>query len=145
MCYTKIKVQCYAFEKKVRIEWFKDLPDYSHSLKESEKLKRSNAIRDLIIQKASKNYRPPEILNAVKEYATDNLNLGESVKELRQMEVMNIKYKVCRSLDAHFIGNPKWGSDIQNAISFLKEQEYLVEFYEVSHLSTYGFIFIHPN
>src|ERR1043165_6694127 len=121
MCYSKIKVQRYAFEKKVRIERFKDSPDHSHSLEESEKLKRSNAVRDLIIQEASKNYRPPEILSAVKEYATDNLDLGESVKELRQMEVTNIKYKVRESLDTHLIGNPKRGSDIQDAISFLKE------------------------
>ena len=49
MCYAKIKVQRYAFEKKVRIERFKDSPDHSHSLEESEKLKRSNAVRDLII------------------------------------------------------------------------------------------------
>ena len=145
MCYAKIKVQRYAFEKKVRIERFKDSPDHSHSLEESEKLKRSNAVRDLIIQEALKNYRPPEILSAVKEYATDNLDLGESVKELRRMEVTNIKYKVRGSLDAHLIGNPKRGSDIRDAISFLKEQGYLVEFYEVSHLSTYGFVFIHPN
>ena len=73
------------------------------------------------------------------------MDLGESVKELRRMEVMNIKYKVRGSLDAHLIGNPKRGSDIQDAISFLKEQGYLVKFYEVSHLSTYDFVFIHPN
>ena len=66
MCYTKIKVQRYAFEKKVRIERFKDSPDHSHSLEESEKLKRSNAIRDLIIQEALKNYRPLEILSAIR-------------------------------------------------------------------------------
>jgi len=67
------------------------------------------------------------------------------VKELRRREVANIKYKIHGSLDVHLIGNPKRESDIQDAISFLNEQGYLVEFYEISHLSTYGFIFIHPN
>ncbi len=145
ICYAKIKVQRYVSEKKVRIERFKDSPDHSHSLEESEKLKRSNVVRDLVIQEVSKNYRPPEILSAIKEYATENLDLGKSVKELRRKEVVNIKYKIRGSLDVHLIGNPKRESDIRDAISFLNEQGYLVEFYEISYLSIYSFVFIHPN
>ena len=67
------------------------------------------------------------------------------MKELRRREVANIKYKIHGSLDVHLIGNPKRESDIRDAISFLNEQGYLVEFYEISYLSTYSFIFIHPN
>ena len=67
------------------------------------------------------------------------------MKELRWREVANIKYKIRGSLDVHLISNPKRESDIWDAISFLNEQGYLVEFYEISYLSTYSFIFIHPN
>ncbi len=97
------------------------------------------------MQEALKNYRPPEIINAVKEYATVELDLGESVKELKPKEVINIKYKVRGSLDIHLIGNFKRSVDIREAISFLREQEYLVEYYEISYLSTYAFVFAKPN
>jgi len=107
LCSVKIKVQRYIFEQKVRIERFKDSPDHTHSLEESEKIKRSQAIRDLVVQEVLKNYRPPEIINAIKEYATVELDLGESVKELKLKEVINIKYKVRRSLDVHLISNSK--------------------------------------
>ena len=97
------------------------------------------------MQEAIKNYRPPEIVSAVKEYATEKLDLGESVKELRWKEVTNIKYKVRGALDTHLVGNSDLRLDIQDSIFFLKNQEYLVEYYEISHLSTYGFVFIHPK
>ncbi|PKY61079.1 hypothetical protein RhiirA4_431576 [Rhizophagus irregularis] len=58
---------------------------------------------------------------------------------------MNIKYKIHGSLDAHLIGNPKRELDIREAISFLEKEEYLVNYYEIPHLSTYGFVFIHPD
>ncbi|GBB95980.1 hypothetical protein RclHR1_02660001, partial [Rhizophagus clarus] len=105
LCFAKIKIYRYAFEQKVLIERFKDSPDHSHTLEESEKLKRSQTVQNLVMQEAIKNYRPPEIVNAVKEYATEKLDLGESVKELRQKEVTNIKYKVRGALNAHLVGN----------------------------------------
>ncbi|CAB5217379.1 unnamed protein product [Rhizophagus irregularis] len=145
MCSAKIKVQRYISEQKVRIERFQDSPDHSHALEESKRLKRSQIVRDLVIQEAVKNYKPPEIVSVVKEYATDKLDLGESVKELRRKEVTNIKYKIHGSLDAHLIGNPKRELDIREAISFLEKEEYLVNYYEIPHLSTYGFVFIHPD
>jgi hypothetical protein len=83
MCSAKIKVRRYPSEQKVIIEQFGDSSDHSHTLEESEKLKWSQIVRDLVTQEALKNYRPLEIVNAVKEYATEKLNLGESVKELR--------------------------------------------------------------
>ncbi|EXX77321.1 hypothetical protein RirG_010920 [Rhizophagus irregularis DAOM 197198w] len=102
LCFAKIKVYRYASEQKVLIERFKDSPDHSHTLEESEKLKRSQTVQNLVMQEAIKNYRPPEIVNAVKEYATEKLDLGESVKELRRKEVTNIKYKV-RGLLMHIL------------------------------------------
>lgn len=145
LCFAKIKVQHYTSEQKVKIERFKDSPDHSHTIEESEMLKRSQIVRELVVQEAIKNYRPPEIVSAVKEYATEKLDLGESVKELRRKEVTNIKYKVRGSLDAHLIGNSNRRLDIQDSVSFLEEQDYLVEYYEVPHLSTYGVVFLHPD
>ena len=56
------------------------------------------------------------------------------MKELRRKEVTNIKYKIRGPLDTHLVGNPK-----------RKLDQGLVECYEVPNLSTYGFVFIHPN
>ena len=97
------------------------------------------------MQKALKNYQPPEIINTIKEYATVELDLGESIKELKPKEVINIKYKVHGSLNVHLIGNFKRNVDIREAISFLREKEYLVEYCEISYLSTYAFVFAKPN
>ena len=63
-------------------------------MEDSEKLKCSKAVRVLVERKAVKNYPSPAITSAIKEYATMDLGLGESVKELRYKEVANIKYKV---------------------------------------------------
>ncbi|RHZ68376.1 hypothetical protein Glove_295g15 [Diversispora epigaea] len=62
----------------------------------------SNKHRKTKIQ-AIKNYRPPAILNAVKEYASEKMDLGTNIKELRLKEVTNIKYKVRGAFDAHLI------------------------------------------
>ncbi|RHZ76598.1 hypothetical protein Glove_195g8 [Diversispora epigaea] len=103
LCFAKIKVTRFFQEGKVKIERFPDSPNHMHSLEESDKVKQPQIIRNLVVQEAIKNYRPPAILNAVKEYASEKMDLGTSVKELRLKEVTNIKYKVCGALDAHLI------------------------------------------
>ncbi|CAG8584332.1 38323_t:CDS:2 [Gigaspora margarita] len=57
--------------------------DHTHTLGESEVLKRSNAVRKLVEEEAVKNYPPPTIISAIKDYATKKLDLGTSVKELK--------------------------------------------------------------
>ncbi|RHZ62870.1 hypothetical protein Glove_334g92 [Diversispora epigaea] len=98
--FAKIKVQRFVTEEKVHVEHFENSPDHTHSLDKSDKVKHPQVIRNLVEQEAIKNYHPPAILNAVKEYATETMNLNSSVKELRLKEVTNIKYKVRRTLDA---------------------------------------------
>ncbi|CAG8785324.1 9185_t:CDS:2, partial [Cetraspora pellucida] len=61
---------------KVHVECFKDSSNHTHTLEEIEKIKYS--------QKALKDYCPSAILNVVKEYAKENLNLDESVKRLSE-------------------------------------------------------------
>ncbi|PKK56053.1 hypothetical protein RhiirC2_800855 [Rhizophagus irregularis] len=70
--------------QKVQIEQFKDSPDHLHPIEDSEKLKCSEVVRELVMQEA----------------------------ELRQKEVTNIKYKVCGPLDTHLVGDPKRELDI---------------------------------
>ncbi|RHZ88905.1 hypothetical protein Glove_20g12 [Diversispora epigaea] len=145
LCFAKIKVTRFFQEGKVKIERFPDLPNHMHSLEESDKVKRPQIIRNLVVQEAIKNYRPPAILNAVKEYASEKMDLGTSVKELRLKEVTNIKYKVRGALDAHLIGNINKEQDIWESIFFLEQHKYYVERFFISHKSTNGFVFIHPN
>ncbi|CAB4431785.1 unnamed protein product [Rhizophagus irregularis] len=145
LCFAKIKVSQFISEQKVRVERYNNSPDYTHLLDKSEKLKRSQVVRTLVEQEALKNYRPPAIVSAVKEFATEKLGLNESVKELRRKEVTNIKSKVRESFDTHLIGNLNRELDIQETIIFLKKQGYLVERYEVIHKPTSGFVLIYPN
>ncbi|CAG8806396.1 622_t:CDS:2, partial [Cetraspora pellucida] len=54
-------------------------------------------------EEAIKNYLSPVIVNAIKEHATRRLDLGASVKELKKIEDYNIKKKIYKSEDSHFI------------------------------------------
>ena len=144
LCSAKIKISRFVAEQKVLVERYQDSPDHTHTLEESEKLKRSTTIRNLVEQEASKNYASPAIVSAVKEYATEKLDLGNSVKELKRIEVANIKYKVRGAYNTHLIGNLELEPDIQAAISFLEKQGYQVERYETSQ-STHGFVFVNPD
>ncbi len=129
----------------VKIERYKDSPDHEHSLLESDRIKRSQAIQVLVEKEAVKNYSPPVITAAIKEYATTKLDLGTSVQELSRKEVTNIKYKVCGPMEAHLIGDSDLKTDISQSIFYLIEKGYRVEDYSISHRSTKGIVFAHPK
>ncbi|RHZ62902.1 hypothetical protein Glove_334g80 [Diversispora epigaea] len=65
-------------EGKVHVERFQDLPNHTHSLEESNKVKHPQIIRKFVEQEVVKNYHPPAILNAVKEYAVEKMDLSTS-------------------------------------------------------------------
>ena len=131
--------------KIVKIERYKDSPNHAHSLLETDRIKRSQAIRSLVEKEAVKNYSPPAITSAVKEYATTTLGLGVSVNKLKWKEVANIKYKVCRPMEFHLIGNSNLISDSSQFVSYLIEKRYRVETYSVSHKFTKSIIFTYPE
>ncbi|RHZ89850.1 hypothetical protein Glove_9g317 [Diversispora epigaea] len=144
LCCAKIKILWMVSLGIVKVEPYKDSPNHTHTISESDKVKRSQAIRTLVEIEAIKNYSPPAITVAVKEYAT-KLGLGTSVSELSRKEVTNVKYKICGPLEAHLLCNSDLKSDILNSIAFLIEKGYRVESYYVSHQSTKGIVFAHPK
>ncbi|RHZ71761.1 hypothetical protein Glove_253g79 [Diversispora epigaea] len=145
ICHAKIKVIRMTSKKLIQIERYNNTPDHTHTLIESDRLKRSTAVRTLVMQEAIKNYPPVAIVKAVKEYANNELDLGESVKDLKRKEVANIKYKLHGPLETHLVGNIELESDILETISYLKNQEYYCERYYISQKSTYGIVFAHPK
>ncbi|RHZ73635.1 hypothetical protein Glove_230g147 [Diversispora epigaea] len=138
-------LQRFVAEEKVHVKRFENSLDHTHSLDKSDKVKRPQVIRNLVEQEAIKNYRPPAILNAVKEYTAETMDLNSSVKELKLKEVTNIKYKVRRTLDAHLIGSPGREKNIQKSIFFLEQKKYQVEHYMISNKFTHGFVFIYQK
>ena len=127
----------------VKIERYKDSPNHMHSLLEINRIKRSQAIRNLVENEVVKNYSPPAITSAVKEYATIKLGLGASVNELKQKEVANIKYKIRGPMESNLIGDSNLTSDISQSVSYLIEKGYHAESYKVfsiSHKSTKSMI-----
>ena len=144
MCCAKIKVSWLASLKIVKVERYKDSPDHTHSLLEIDRIKRPQAIRTLVEKEAIKNYSPPAITSAIKEYATTELGLGVSVQELKRKEVTNIQYKVRGLTNSHLIGSDL-RTDISQSVSYLIEKGYHVENFNVSHRSTKGIVFIHPD
>jgi hypothetical protein len=145
LCFAKMKVSWIASSKVVQVERYKNSPNHTHSLLEIDRIKRLEVIRSLVEIEAVKNYSPPAITSAVKEYATLKLGLGECAYELKRKEVANIKYKVRGSMDTCLIGNPVLKLDISESVSYLREHGYLVENYHISQRSTNGFVFVHPN
>ena len=145
LCFAKMKVSWIASSKVVQVERYKNSPNHTHSLLEIDRIKRPEVIRSLVEIEAVKNYSPPAITSAVKEYATLKLGLGECAYELKHKEVMNIKYKVRGPMDTCLIGNPVLKLDISESVSYLREHGYLVENYHISQRSTNGFVFVHPD
>src|SRR2546421_8318119 len=153
LCQARIRILQSVSSKLVRIERCKDSPNHSHHLKESDRLKRSEAIRTLVKQEAIKSYPPVAIVDAVKDLASDKLSLGNSVQELKRKEVANIKYQLRGPMEIHLVGSDKLNSDVLAAVSYLKEQEYYVEHYYTSQQptkgtsrrSTQGFVFTRPQ
>ncbi|CAG8673063.1 20185_t:CDS:1 [Rhizophagus irregularis] len=150
LCHAKIRVLWLISLEIVRIERYKDSPNHTHTVLDSDRIKRSQAVRILVENEAVKNYSPPAITVAVREYATE-LGLGTSVSELKRKEVSNIKYKVRGPMESHLFCNSDLKSDISESISFLIEKGYHVENYHVSHRSTKstkstkGIVFAHPT
>lgn len=145
LCFAKINVIWIASSKIVQVERYKNSSNHTHSLLEIDRIKRPKAIRSLVEIEAAKNYSPPAITSAIKEFATSNLGLGECVSELKRKEVANIKYKVRGPMDTHLIGSSVLKLDISESISYLKEHGYFVENYYVSQRSTKGVVFAHPD
>ena len=145
ICQAKIKVSYLISSKIVRVERYKKSADHTHDIGDNDKVKRSQAVRILVENEANKNYSPPDITAAVKEYATDKLGLGSSINNLKRKEVANIKYKIRGPMEAHLIGSRNLNTDITETISYLTNQGYQVESYRVSQRSTKGIVFACPE
>ncbi len=145
ICSAMIKVFWIASSKVVQVERYKSSPNHTHSLSEVDRIKQPKVIRDLVEIEAAKNYSPPAITSAIKEYATLKLGLGECVRELKRQEVTNIKYKVRGPAETHLVGNMDLKLDISESVTYLTEQEYLVENFRVFQRSTKGIVFAHPE
>ncbi|CAG8764789.1 3488_t:CDS:2, partial [Cetraspora pellucida] len=69
-------------------------------------------MKNQVEKEAVKNYPPPTIVNAIKEYAAEEFDLEDSIREFIKL-------------------------DVEEFITFLKNKGYQVEHYEVFHQSTY--------
>ncbi|CAB4388177.1 unnamed protein product [Rhizophagus irregularis] len=127
LCYAKIKVSWLVSLKIVQIERYKNSPTHAHLLLECDRIKRPQVIRTLVEKEAIKNYTPPAIASAVREYATKELGLGTSVSELKCQEVANIKYKIRGPMEKIFIGDSNLMLDISQCMSYLIEKEYKIQ------------------
>jgi len=134
-CFAKIKIT-YLGSQMVRIERYQDSPDHTHTIEESDMLKRSEAIKNMAIGEASKQYRPPAIVTAIKELASNQFGEGSGVEYLRRDEVANIQHKIRGPIMGHLVGDDDMEKDIHQAIKYLEEQEYQVEQFHLAGIIT---------
>ena len=93
LCSSAIKIFRFFSSGMIKVERHRASPDHTHSLRESDQIKRPELIRALI--------ETDSIFKAVKEHATNRLGLGEALHALRTKEAYNIKTKVrgrCRPI-----------------------------------------------
>ena len=64
----------------VRVERYDDSPGHTHTLTESDILKRPEAIKNLVANEAAKPYRPPEITNIIEDLASKTF--GEQAQRI---------------------------------------------------------------
>ncbi|CAG8814601.1 17011_t:CDS:2, partial [Gigaspora rosea] len=107
-------------ETKIKVMWFKNSSDHTHTLNKSGMNKYSSTICTLVTNKAVKNYAPVAIINAVREFAKNDLGLNNSVEYLRHRKVANIKYKIQGPINAHLVGSASLGTNISETLSYLK-------------------------
>jgi hypothetical protein len=127
--------------KIVKIERYKNSPNHKYLLLECDRIKCPQAIQTLVEKEAIKNYNPPAITLAVREYAMKELDLSTSVSELKRQEVANIKYGPMEKI---LIGDSNLTSDISQCMSYLIEKGYKVERFSTNQ-SSKGIIFAHSE
>lgn len=62
LCNAKIKVSWFISSKIAKVEQYKDSPDHAHSLSETDRIKRSQAIRTLVEKEAVKIFHLQQLL-----------------------------------------------------------------------------------
>ncbi|KAF9430051.1 hypothetical protein BGZ76_000992 [Entomortierella beljakovae] len=103
-----------------------DTPDHSHSLEDCDSVKRPKAVTRIIQVEAAKAYKPPAIVDAVKELIVDQ-GFEELAPHLRRKEVANIQASVRTSQLNSMIGDENLEKDFQDAITRLTKEDYFVE------------------
>jgi len=137
-CFSEIKI---TFGNQiVQIERHGNKSEHTHTLSESDMVKRPESIRNLIVSEASKPYHSLDITHVVKDLAIRTLGEESGVQYLNRKEVTNIQTKIQEPITAHLLGSENFVSDIQQAIEYLKSQHYSIQqFYLTTSASERGF------
>ncbi|RUS29181.1 hypothetical protein BC938DRAFT_480955 [Jimgerdemannia flammicorona] len=83
------------------MECFQSSPNHAYLLRDSNQLKHLYIIQELVETEAIKNYVLPTIVRAIKEYASDQLRLADTVQ---------------RSITIYLLDNASLVADIEDAI-----------------------------
>ena len=112
----------------IRIEAFGPNPAiHTHPIDDCDMYKKSQAVRNLITDEASKSYRPQDIAISVRELAEEALGEGSGAAYLRTKDVANIQQVIRGPMTTHLIGSNDLGNDIAEAIKLLLEEGYQVQ------------------
>ncbi len=128
LCSAKIRIKKISISNAVRVEPFGLEPAiHTHSISDTDMLKGSQALYDLVTAEASKDYRPAHIAAAVMEFATANLGAGNGAEYLKTKDVANIQQGLRGPMNAHLVGSGELETDVTEAINFLLEDGYRVQ------------------
>jgi hypothetical protein len=97
------------------------MSDHTHTLQESDSLKRPDAIKQIVAVEASKPYPPPQITTVIKALGKES-DLAGPVQYLTTKEVANVQLKLRGPQQTHLCADGTLACDIQDSIRFLSEQ-----------------------
>jgi hypothetical protein len=128
LCPVKIRITKVSSSETVCIEPFGLNPAiHTHSIDDCDMFKKSQALRDLITEEASKSYWPPDITTSVKELAKTILGEGSGVDYLKTKDVANIQQVICGPINTHLIGSDNLETNTIEAIKILLKDQYQVQ------------------
>jgi hypothetical protein len=131
-------------KKKVLVERHRNTEEHSHTLQESDSLKRPPAVKQMIAAEAVKPYPPRQVATVVKELGS-KCGLAGPVELITTKEVANMQVKLRGPQTTHLFAQGSLKQDIKSSIDFLAKQGYSCAEFSAMPNSYQGFTFAQPN
>jgi len=126
------------------VERYQNALDHTHTLADSDSLKRPVAIKEIVAAEVVKPYPPTQVANVVRELGKES-GLAGPVGYLTTKEVANMQLKLRGPQMKHLFADGNLQHDIQSSVKFLSEQGFQCAQFSASANSYKGFYFAQPT
>ena len=118
--------------------------EHTHTLEESDSLKRPPATKQMIAAEAMKPYPPRQVATVVKELGKRS-GLSGPAECVTTKEVANMQVKLLGPQTKHLFAEGSLQHDIESSIEFLSKKGYSCSRFSAMRNSYQGFVFAQPS